>query len=670
LGLPVVLVLGSFFFFRGYYRSGQADEFFSAARRQLEIVRREGVDSSFIQKRLNLMYGMLSEEIITPESIQLFLDRVKAEGLSFANFRFFDEKGQHIPLKGESETYRVFIRKIFSALIQPEVEGKASLLSQHSSFFESFLGKIKPATLVNEKSSLIRVSLNGKPGWFYWNAFFSHLEGDRFKGGMIVFFEDAAIPVDFGLRKLIAEENRRRPLGETSVAALVNLQNHQRDFFSSGFLSLVGLSHDGLREKIVKMRKELAYEDELARGFLLALPVDAEKSLLYFRSSLPSNLDKVLFLLGMLFLVAVVALFRALFQFFAGGHLPQWGIQQKLKFVIGASISLPMLGMMVIALLLANLHQRSAVREISDRLTSFINAVDEKYIDAVKELERNYLVFAADLEKNGRDGKILAMASSFHDDDKFRQVFLLGSKGQIKFSYPQTSSFSGLLAKFLPALGQKLFAGRSQGSGSWRNRVNDMMFDAMTENLGELLGDSESRANFMKIFEKRDQIVEFRLANQRFYIFTHFLETGRFEKNPELLIIWHDAGSFAGRYLKQQVQKYQNEGASPIRLAMRPRRVDQPPYPGELAKYPFAVNMFEKVVATENQQFAVAPKDGENWLIVASPMKRASGFVLFAMQSMHGLESEVFFAKILLMMLVLASALTAWRIFVIAGKIP
>jgi hypothetical protein len=118
------------------------------------------------------------------------------------------------------------------------------------------------------------------------------------------------------------------------------------------------------------------------------------------------------------------------------------------------------------------------------------------------------------------------------------------------------------------------------------------------------------------------------------------------------------------------VATYQNEGASPIRLAMRPRRVDQPPYPGELAKYPFAVNMFEKVVATENQQFAVAPKDGENWLIVASPMKRASGFVLFAMQSMHGLESEVFFAKILLMMLVLASALTAWRIFVIAGKIP
>ncbi len=670
LVLPMLLVLGSFLFFRGYYRTGQADEFFNDARSQLEIIRRESVDSIFIQKRLNLMYGMLSEEIISPNSIQLFLDRVKAEGLSFANFRFFDEKGRHIPLKGESETYRVFIRKIFSALIQPELEGKTVLLSQHSAFFESFLGKVSPASLVNEKSSLIRVSLNGKPGWFYWNAFFSHLEGDRFKGGMIVFFEDSAIPADFGFKKLISEEIRQKALGSQSAAGLVNFQNSRRDYLSPGFLNLAGLSLDALRERVLKMRRELSYEEELPRGYLVALPVDSERSLLYFKSSLPSSFDKALFVLGLLLMVAIVALFRAFFNFFAGGKMPQWETPVKLKFVIGASISLPMLGLIVVAIIVGNFHQRSAVREISDRLTGFINAVDEKYIDAVKELERDYLLLAENLEKTAEKSDLVPMASALHREGKFRQLFLLGSDGRVRFSFPSTPSFGGLLGKFLPALAKKLFAGRSQEGNSWRNRVNDMMFDAMTENLGELLGDAEGRANFMKIFEKRDQIVEFRLANQRFYIFTHFLDTGRFEKHPELLIVWHDAGSFAGRYLKQQVQKYQSGKDSPIRLAMRPRRVEQPPYPGELVKYPFAVTMFEKVVATENQQFAVAPKDGENWLIVASPMKRSSGFVLFAMQSLENLEREVFFGKILLLMAILVSGLTAWRVFSIAEKMP
>lgn len=668
--IPALIIASALYFFKNRMQVRALEKHLEQSLKTLQMIKREGDNSSYIQKRLNLIYGMLSEEIIRPETIQKFLQRAKAEGLGFADFRFFDDKGRHIPLQGESEVYRVFIRKIFAALVQPELEGKSNLLVEHSSFFESFLGKIKPAMIANEKSSLVRVNLKGKPGWFYWNSFYSHLENGRFKGGMIVFFPDESVPVNFALKRLLDEVNAASDNSAATFAGLVYLNRTNSDYYRPDLLR--HLDAETLRSTVVRMRKDLLSQSVTSSGQLTAVALDAEKSLISFRPRQTPFLQKLTFLLSLLLMISVVAAIRLLFNFFCAGGKVLLDSAKRLKIAVIAASCLPLTAFVFSSFYMIYLHQRVSEQELSDRLTGFINAVDERYVDAVKELERDYLAFAKQLEKNGDSGQCLNLAKSYHANNSFRQAFILSSKSKLNFSYPENAAFGGIINKLLPTLGQRLFAARSGADNSWRNRVNDMMFEAMSENLSELLGDPESRASFMKIFEKTDQIVEFWLANRKFFVFTSFLETGQFRESPELLVIWHDADSFSSQFLKKQVRRYMNlpETQQPIRLAMKARRADQPPFPGELAKYSFSVEMFEKVIATENQQFAVVAKDGENWLVVASPLKRADDFVLFAMQSLRAWELEAMMIKCLLLIMVLASLLIAWRLYRILATVP
>ncbi|MEW6709610.1 MAG: hypothetical protein AB1403_07260, partial [Candidatus Riflebacteria bacterium] len=274
------VIAGSFHILHGYKETLQR-EYIEVMRQNLEMIRRESNDSNFIQKRLNFVYGKLSEELINPDTIQAFLDRVKAEGLNFANFRFFNEKGQHIPLKGESDLYRTLIGKVFKALVQPELEGKTDLLASYRPFFQSFLGKINPVILANEKSSLVNVQLGGSPGWFYWNSFFSHLESGKFKGGMIVFFENHQIPRDFALQRLISGLSIQAE--EKTVFAVVDQGNAAGNFNLPRFFSGSGLDFSGLNKALQEFETDYVYEKALAQGIFSALPIESGRFILAFR---------------------------------------------------------------------------------------------------------------------------------------------------------------------------------------------------------------------------------------------------------------------------------------------------------------------------------------------------------------------------------------------------
>ncbi|GEM_PF-6795593 len=653
-------VAGSFHILHSYRETLQR-EYFEDIRQDLEMIRRESNDSNFIQKRLNFVYGKLSEELIKPETIQAFLDRVKAEGLNFASFRFFNENAQHIQLKGESDLYHTLIGKVFKALVQPELEGKTDLLASYRPLFQSFLGKINPVFLANEKSSLVNVQLGGSPGWFYWNSFFSHLESGKFKGGMIVFFENHQIPRDFALRRLIIDSSVQAE--EKTVFAVVDQGNVAGNFNLSRFFSGSGLDFAGLKKVLQEFETDYVYEKTLTHGILSALPIESGRFILAFRPFSGFGSFFYHFFLKIFWLTMLMMLVGKAF------HSP--GFAEK---IIGGRLNpgqylligslMPLVGLIFLGSYAVFLNARAGQQESSQNLLGTIRAVDEHYGAAVVALEKKYSDLAAEICCFGAEGAIKRLEDAC-EKHELKKVFVINKEGAVRFSYPDSGKSGGILGKLLPAMSRRLFSMRFARPGGWKSRINDMMFDAMSENLDEFIGDAESRASFLKIFERNDQIIELPLANQKFYLYSTFVESGE-KKEPLLLVFWNEALGHSEAFLKQQVLQHIHRGGrfnkDGVQLAMKSRLADRMPFPGEMAKYSFSGEMFEKVLATENLQSRIVDKDGGRFMVVASPMKKIPGFILFAMKSIDENEAD-FQALAAILAAFLISSLAIVKVF-------
>lgn len=617
------------------------------SRRALQMIRREADNEAYIQKRLNFMYAMLSEDGVNPENIRAYVEKARLEGLTFVNFRFFDEKAAHLPFKGESDQFRVFIGKIFAALVQPELEGKSTLLASHRSFFEAFLGEVSPATLANEKSALIKAKIKGADGWFYWNTFYSPPENDRFRGGVAAFFADADVPGNFAVRRLI--EQAEADSGFTTLFCMLDLDSPNNSVFNLKKFRQSGLEYEELVSLLKQLRNDLSSEKELAGGSLVVLGTDAGRFLIAFNRRVPGFADRFFFLLRLALMVLTVFFLRHGFSMELkpenGGSAPY----------IWQATMVAMLPLLAIAVYYLGVDRRLGEIELREKLTSYINVIDENYIDEVAALEKNYRLLAARLKKSDSSDAV-ALTAKLHGQKLFSQVYVIDSTGKVRFSFPQKVVMGEIVKKMLPTIAERLFSRRSSSGDNWRRKINDMMYKTMTDNLGELLGDQEARAGFTQLFEKTDQLIEVSFANRRFFVFSKFLE-GEEGQKPELMFLWHESVRFADEYLKKQIARVEFSSMKeyPVRLAARSRVANLAPYPPEFVKYPFGIELYEKVIATEYQHSAVVEKDGSTWLVLASPLKKIPGSIIFAMHPFAVVEQRISRLKKLLLMIFLCS---------------
>lgn len=625
----------------------------SVIRRELRDLRRESVDRVFLQKRLNTLYGMLAEEDLSAEVIESHLASLRAEGLGFIKLRFFDGKREMLKLKGGSEKNRVIVQRIFEALVQPEVEGDSKLLERYRSFFDGFVGGVPAAEVANDKSSLLRVTTGGKPGYFYWNTFYNRWDNESFNGGMVAYYLDSEVEAGVGLKTMINLKNLQADYGR--VFGLADLNSPGHSIVASAPAISAGVDVQDLCQTIRLMRRNFLTETIYAGKLLSIEQFDSTRLVFCLADIGQKRFEKVELLLriGILLFLLVVGRIA-----FTGMSMNVDVIQQKLaRFGLVYAVAVPLLAFFLIGFQYVVAVRQVTHQEVWNQLSRHIESIDENFEVAVSNLEDIYSGLASQSSvRQIKHDKLAGLMVDLQSRDVLNRFYLVDRDGRLHFQWPVDRSANDFIRKLIPTIARRIYAIHKAGEQSLQNKVSDMMVESMTDSFAEIIGDS--RAGFFRNFENLNQINEFWFANRRYYVYTSFVEASA-GKDPYLMLIWHGTTTFSERYLLRQVKRNIAVTGSqqPIRLAMVPRQRVQLPFPREFNKYPFATGMIERVIGTETQQYSIEDMDGESWLVTASPMKRIPGFVLFAMYPMQLIDDKIFVLYQKILFVTLASCL-------------
>lgn len=631
-----------------------------AIQKDLSAIRRECDNAFYIERKLNQAYGMLAEEPVTSENIGHHLQILKNQGLEFVNFRFFDSSRRLIPVKGESETLRALIQKLFEALSQFETEGGNTLLTRYRPLFESFLGSISPGAVAGDRSSLIRVLIKGQPAFFYWNMFFSPAGDGRFMGGMVAWFAENEIPENLAIAQLVDFYNH--DLKSNSRYGMLNLQtpgkSYPVEFSDAVFPGGVA----ALAREAVMMRRNFSSELITGEQSFSIQHIDADR-ILYFLDESGAGVVNAGSLPAKLLLIVLlpVVIFIALGAHNAGKDWQQMVAGHSGSFyLLGALLPIVMLalfGWSYIGLQRQILHQQAW-----ERLAGHIENLDENYIVAAGNLEKLYRRFAVSGAMRAGDLRYIREAFALlKKADALQRLYLIDRSGKIQLALPEKGAAAEMFGKLMTSVAKKLFLAKFGGEQTWKDRVNSVMFESFTSGLSDLLGDAA--ANLFKPFENFGRLSEITFADRRNYVFSHFVETAD-AADARLLVIWHGAESFAERYLSRQILRNSrsSEMVQPIRLAMVPLKAGRMPLPREFSKYPFVAKLAERVSASGAQQFSLEQIGGQEWLVAAVPMRKIPDYLVYAMLPVHRAEADLHVLTALIVAVIFLCLLLSWWI--------
>ena len=600
----------------------------------------EGDNQFFIQKELNFLYGRLAEEKPTPKKVNAACQRLKSSHLSFLNVYLFDQKAEFVSLPGEKKLYRSLVKKIFLALAEPEMKRESRLIGLYRPFFESFLGVKEPSELVYQKSSLVKVTLKGKPGYFYWNTFYSlppqipangDDDGSVFLGGLVAFFKKIDVPSDLAFKVLVPRLNKQAQ-ADNRVFGLLDRHAPSKSLGVNELEKTLGWSNSQLAWAVKTLNGKFKSAG-VFREFQLHIEQVDSNRILFIVQSLASlgnpDLERVVLALAMGFLV---------FVWFKGKQdsivsLQLISIRRHLPAYFVSVIAIPVFAFSILGLHYILEKRQGLVQEQLNLLGELTENIDATYSASIKALERIYRRFSKlDSVSQLNRGYLRKLVDRFVARDYLSQAFIVDSNGQLLFHHGMKKA-QGLIRKFVPTFARKIFSQRPGFSGGgWRDQASDMMMNSLSHSFSELMSGVGEGGTFSKIFEVQDSIVEFRFGRGSYFLYTTFIQPPGNVK-PWLLILMNDSRGFAQGYVNRIVRRNmrQNPKMVPIRLAMAQRNSRKGPVPANLFKYPFARILFEKVVSTETQHHGIGLIGGEDFLVVASPMKQLQDFVFFAM---------------------------------------
>ncbi|OGK09140.1 MAG: hypothetical protein A2W80_13470 [Candidatus Riflebacteria bacterium GWC2_50_8] len=669
--VPSFLAFMGWHFIRGQRIAGLKDSSVAEIQQNLLRLRRDADDRLYIQRRLNFLYGNLAEEDFKAPVIERSIASFREDGFGFINFRFFAPDASALSLKGQSETRRAMLQKIFEALIQPDTTGKNSLLLRYRPFFDAFIGGITPSEVAQEKSSLLRVMMNGKPGHFYWNTFHAPEPETRLNGGLLAYFSESAMPENMALEHLLASINDEAR--GHRVYGLIDLANPAKSLPTKIELRSRNFSHAGLAKKISVLRNNFEALDESEDLLLVTEFFTPDKALFCLELSPKgfykdiSTFLKILILVWLLIVARAAVGQKIVGESGEGMHAKPvcFGLSLR-QFVVLFAAVVPVLVILVMGAQYRDAFSRMLSQETFARLSDRIESIDENYQVAVRNLESIYqrvssLKVVRDLNVKGLE----ELSVDLGRKDAISRLHIVDRNGNTQFAWPAERSSSDLVKKIMPAISRRIFITQRGDEESLQDKVSDMMIDSFADSFADVLGDTG--ASLLRTFENLGRVNEFWLADRRHYVYTSFVERGN-EKDPWLLYIWQGTVTFAQRYLQRQIQRNvdnQYLKDDPIRLAMVPRQRSQLPFPRDFNKYPFVGQMHEQIVSTEVQQYMVDSMGGESWLIAAAPLKRVPDYMLFAMYPYNLIEQKTFWLSAMIYLaaaLCVASALVLARI--------
>ena len=375
--LPIALILGGQKLIEDKQADFNDELIIKRLKKGIFRLKSEGSQEAFLQKELNFFYGLLAEKKINSENIEEYLSYLKKRGLGFFKVRFFTDKNEQLNFKGESKEYKSFVQKIYKALIQPEIENKSSLLTKYKSLFEAFLGDVNPSNLIYGKSSLIKVFLKKKPGYFYWNTFYGGKAGNKYLGGMVVYFRTDQIPQNISF-KLLCRDLSKEDL-HNSIWGKIDLFNEQMSIPSENELAQKRLNFSEVKNKILELQRSFLSHGKSSAGVLAIEQTDPTSILYGIKLTSDDNKGKDFFILKLLAMVFIVATGKFLFNQIIAGKNSGLFYRKNFLFLIFLLVFFPLVAFFFVSYQYIETRKEVLNQKSFIDISNFIENVDESY---------------------------------------------------------------------------------------------------------------------------------------------------------------------------------------------------------------------------------------------------------------------------------------------------
>ncbi|HEY9070088.1 MAG TPA: SpoIIE family protein phosphatase [Candidatus Ozemobacteraceae bacterium] len=646
-GLPIGLIGFGESFIASQEKSRLGNLHLERIERNLFRLKREGADLFYLQRELNSIYGLIGEHEASRAAMgnaPAMLDRAH---LAFISVCFFDASGEIIRNTGRDLDFRSAWKRIYAALVEPERTGRSELIVKGRSLFQSMLGNIDAADLVYRKGDVTPVQLRGKPGYFYWNAFYAMPGEDRengkrrnqtgttdeYLGGMIAWFEEAEIPRDFALKQLIRQFNRDAVRDEGY--ALIDIERPAGSHGLKTVSGRVGISPKGLYQRAVRLREVFQRHDQDDGALMSIVSIDAGRvvaGVKRFHSGLAPAIRVALRLLAGMILVFVT--WWAWRIHLAGGAL-ELSIRHKLVALFLYATAIPITALVLLGSQYLLDRNQVMVQERMRQLSGLIENIDDSFQAAVRSLEQLYQKIARlRIVQRGEMERVNEMYERLKEADLLAQMFMVDSRGRMTLMKSLPGHGRDLLEKLIPTLARKIFQVRiGQNEEDLRSKMSDVMVETLTDSVADFMSGKGSQKMFGEIIESNDRIKEFILGKTGNLMYTSLIWGAGRDKPANLLLIVHRSRLFARRYLMRLVRRnsLQPETVNPVRLAIVSRDDANGTYPKGFTKYPFIREMADKVSSTETQHANIEQIGGQPYLVVASPLKKMPDYIMYAM---------------------------------------
>lgn len=622
-------ILSSFFMTSYFVRNATnklISDFFRQTKQDMIKIKHEGNELVFLQKQLNFSYGMLQEEPVNSKNLGRRLEELNKIGLSFFKFRFFDAKANPVTLAEKDETLKTVTHKIFSSLVESEINSNSTQIVKNKAYFSAFLGSINPVDFLLRKSELIQANIKGKPGYFYWNTFYSSDSEKTFLGGMIAWCEEKDIPLNFSMRLVLDKQNLIAP--SNKQWGIINLTDLASSYPKT-IKKNINLNFKNIRNSVGKMAESRISKAVTNNYMINAGFLDDDK--LIYCVALKDEKDIYEFKLFFQIILLSISIF-----FLKGLLFKEIKLEMSEYTVL--IFTFPVLLFLLFAFSYLELSKDSQMKQILEYLSDSIDEVDDGYKIAVLALEKKYLKLGLSndlFELNTK--KITGLSEQLKKQKFLDRLYIFDKTGGLKYSFPSKGS-ADIVKQFLKPAAMKIYSEQLDSELSFASKIQNALVQNMTKAYTEGL---EEGKDLLKPFEKFQKISEFWLTNKRYYIFSTFIGDKK-TRDPLLMIIWTRTAGFSDDYLQQKIQFTLKKGLmnNKVDFIMLSKEDSAMPYPIEYSKYRFPKDLKLKILQNDSRQQLITQIGGENYMILASSLKEIPEQILIALTPIKKYEDE------------------------------
>ncbi len=630
----IISIAYTLFSIRSIYEYNYYNSKISKASLSLSQLKRESNEIYAIQKELNKFYTLLSEKKFDTKELEKQYYDFNQTGYNFIKLRFFDKKNNIINLSNynNDDIINGAMQRLYQALATYKQNNDNNNLKRYRSLFETLLGAVDLYQLAKDSSTLVPVTLSGKPGYIYWNIYDNDSENQEL-GGLIAWIKKSDIPNKLLVQRQVEKFNLMSLAEEDKKIYGFIDANINGNIYPEKILdSIDGITYNDLFIKIQEMKASLKNHDYLEKYLINYVEFSKEKYFFCLTSISNNHLSWVL-AISIVIILVISAIYIGFFYYKIIQKNEKDAEFQLLnkKLIVTASIC----GLILIVfsvsvnVFIYNLSIKNKNESIYSNLTSALDWIEESYTLAKNDLSEKLLVLSQKEEVKNLDvASINNIVESFSKKQLISKMFITNRDGNILYSYPNNIDI--IFNKIIPVIGRKVASERLGTEENWKNKIDNMMLNSVNTSFADLLG--EGATNLLNAFEKFDTVTELELGSKRHLVFTTIVENDK--KQPFIVIIWLDSDYFSYDYLINKIKDSQSlpENLRKITLAMVPVHLDSSPYPLEIAKYSFSRDITERVNFTKRSITFESVMSGQKCYGVGTKLNAIPNYVIFALQ--------------------------------------